>query len=247
MDLWKYFAVGHANHYFMNPLSGAKFDEIIDMLRLAPGARVLDIACGKAPLLLRIAGRWDCRSVGVELSPAFIEDARRNVEEAELAERIELLHTGGAEYEAAPESFDLACCIGASWIWAGHAGTLRALANWVRPGGLVLVGEPYWRKEPSDDYLMAMELKRESFASHSENADAGAALGLVHLHSIASNEDDWDRYEGLQWDAAERYAHDNPDDPDNEELLQRMRAFRESYLRWGRDQLGWALYLFLKT
>ena len=57
---------------------------------------------------------------------------------------------------------------------------------------------------------------------------------------------DWDRYEGLQWDSAERYAHDNPDDPDNEQLLQRIRAFRQSYLRWGRSQLGWALYLFLR-
>ena len=34
------------------------------------------------------------------------------------------------------------------------------------------------------------------------------------------------------------------DDPDVPELLERFRAARDRYLRWGRDELGWALYLF---
>jgi cyclopropane fatty-acyl-phospholipid synthase-like methyltransferase len=247
LDIWKYFAIGHTDHHFMNPLSEAKFDEIVEMLRLPAGARVLDIACGKAPLLLRIANRWDCSGVGVEISPPFIEDARRNVEAAGLSDRIELSHTGGAQYEADPESFDLACCIGASWIWEGHEGTLRALASWVRPGGLVLVGQPYWRVEPSESYLATSEFERDSLVSHAETAEVGAAVGLTHLHSIVSSEDDWDRYEGLQWNAALRYAHEHPDDPDSEELRERNQKYRESYLRGGRDELGWALYLYLRS
>lgn len=99
---------------------------------------------------------------------------------------------------------------------------------------------------PSQGYLAASDFERERCGSHAENADAGAALGLVHLRRIASNEDDWDRHEGLQRNAAERHAYASPEDPDNEELHQRMRAARESYLRRGRDELGWALYLFLK-
>jgi len=246
MDFWKYFSIGHVDHHFMNPMSEAKFDEIIEMLRLPAGARVLDVGCGKAPLLLRIAERWDCTGVGVELSPSFFADAKQNVEAAGLSDRIELIHSGGAQYEAPLEFYDLACCIGASWIWQGHAGTLEALSRCVRPGGLVLVGEPYWRREPSEEYLASSEFERDSIGTHAANADAGAAAGLVHLHSIVSSEDDWDRYEGYQWNDGERYAYEHPDDPDNDELLTRMRAYRDSYLRWGRDELGWALYLFLK-
>ena len=46
MDIWKFFAVGHTNHVFYNPMSEGKFDELIERLALPPDARVLDIACG---------------------------------------------------------------------------------------------------------------------------------------------------------------------------------------------------------
>jgi len=30
-------------------------------------------------------------------------------------------------------------------------------------------------------------------------------------------------------------------------LLQRVRANRASYLQWGRDTLGWSIYVFKKV
>jgi|SRR2546422_10591742 len=46
------------------------------------------------------------------------------------------------------------------------------------------------------------------------------------------------------WYAAAEYALSNPQDPDSEELSARVSNERESYLRWGRETLGWAIYLF---
>jgi hypothetical protein len=66
------------------------------------------------------------------------------------------------------------------------------------------------------------------------------------LYTLVSNHDDWDVYEGLQWFASEQYALDHPDDPDVPELRRRMAGQKQEYLRWGRDTLGWALYLFRK-
>jgi hypothetical protein len=59
-----------------------------------------------------------------------------------------------------------------------------------------------------------------------------------------SSSEDWDRYETLQWRAAARYAATRPGDPDVPELLERVARARHEYLAWGRDTLGWALYLF---
>ena len=60
----------------------------------------------------------------------------------------------GADFKPdEPHSLDLASCIGASWVFGGHADTLEALISMVRPGGWVIVGEPYWLQEPSGDYL----------------------------------------------------------------------------------------------
>ena len=76
----------------------------------------------------------------------------------------------GADFKPdEPHSLDLASCIGASWVFGGHANTLEALITTVRPGGWVIVGEPYWQQEPSGDYLEASGCAREDFGSHSSN------------------------------------------------------------------------------
>ena len=108
----------------------------------------------------------------------------------------------------------------------------------------MIVGEPYWQQEPSGDYLEASGCAREDFGSHFSNAEAGERRGLDLVHTIVSSKDDWDRYEGLQWYAAAEYARTHPDDPDLAELLDRVGKARAAYLRWGRDTLGWAIYLF---
>jgi SAM-dependent methyltransferase len=247
MDMWKYFGITHTDHTVMNPMSLTKTGELIERLHLPDSGRVLDVACGKAEFLCLLAERYDVAGTGLDLSPITIEAARRNVSVRGLKERIELLHLDGAEYE--PDGgalLDLASCIGASWIYNGHQGTLEALRRLVQPGGFVLVGEPFWRTEPDPDYLKLTGQTASLCGTHMSNVQTGVDLGLSFLYTVVSNEDDWDRYEGLQWQAAERYAATHPDDPDVEQLLQTSHKNRDAYLRWGRDCLGWAMYLFRK-
>lgn len=247
MDMWKYFGITHTDHTIMDPMSVAKTGELIELLRLPAGGRVLDVACGKAEFLCLVAELYDVTGTGLDLSPITIAAARENVTARGLDERIELLHMDGGEYEPEGEGlFDLASCIGGSWIYEGHAGTLEALNRLARPGGLVLVGEPFWRTEPDPDYLKQTGQEAGLFGTHVSNVQAGVDRGLSFMYSVVSSEDDWDRYEGLQWQAAERYAVAHPDDPDVEALLQTSRNNRDAYLRWGRDCLGWAIYLFRK-
>ncbi len=181
-----------------------------------------------------------------ELRDGWAEQGRERSRAQGQAEALSFVTQDASSYEAPPDSFDVASCFGASWIWGGHTGTLQALARWTRPGGIVVAGEPYWIREPSPEYLKAAELERGGFDSHLGNIAIGEKQGLRILHTVVSSTDDWDRYEGLQWYAAELYAHAHPEDPDNAELLATMKHNRESYLRWGRDELGWAVYLFLK-
>lgn len=247
MDRWKYYGITHTDHTVMNPLSLEKIRELVGLLRLPEGGRVLDVACGKAEFLCLVAEAYDVKAVGIDLSPYTIKAARKNVETRGLVDRIELLHEDGGKYNPnVPESLDLASCIGASWVYQNHRGTLEALMKMTRPGGLVLVGEPFWIIDPDPEYLKLTDLDPNSFGSHVGNVTVGEDVGLSLLYTVAANPDDWDRYEGLQWQAAERYAADHPDDPDVEALRRSTRMSRDAYLRWGRNCLGWAMYLFRK-
>ncbi len=247
MEKWKYFGILHTDHTIMNPLSIEKTRELVGLLRLPDGGRVVDIACGKAEFLCLVAEAYNVTGTGVELSPYSIAAARENVQRHGLADRIELLEMNGADYQPpTPEVFDMASCIGASWVYQGHRGTLQALMKMTRPGGLVLTGEAYWITDPDPEYLELTGMAASEFATHAENAAIGEELGLSLLYTTVSSPDDWDRYEGLQWQAGERYAAAHPDDPDITPLLRNMRRDRQAYLRWGRNCLGWAMYLFRK-
>jgi SAM-dependent methyltransferase len=247
MDMWKYFGITHTDHTIMNPLSLEKTRQLVALLRLPEGGRIVDVACGKAEFLCLVAEAYDIKATGIELSPYTIKAARKNVETRSLTDRIELLHTDGGKYKPnTPESLDLASCIGASWIYQNHKGTLEALSKMTRPGGLVLVGEPFSITEPDPQYLKLTGADSNLCGSHAQNVAIGEDVGLNLLYTLVANPDDWDRYQGLQWQAAQRYAADHPDDPDVEALLRSTRTSRDAYLRWGRNCLGWAMYLFRK-
>ena len=247
MDPWKYYDITHRYHRICNPISVERLDEVCDLLGLKPRARVLDVACGKAELLVRLAERYRVGGVGIDLSPYAIRDARDRAERRVPGADLEFVGCDGADYDPGEAgAFDLAMCIGASWIWDGYRGTLLRLAEMTRPGGLILIGETFWTKEPPREYLEAEGMRRDDFMTHHGNVRAGEDEGLTFLYSAVSSHDDWDRYEGLQWYAAAEYAREYPDDPDLPALTERVRRSRDAYLRWGRDCLGWALYLFRK-
>jgi len=247
VDNWKFFAITHREHVLCNPTSIEKLEELVALVRLRPDARVLEIATGKAEFIIRLAERYSIEGVGVDLSPHFIADARGKHQKRVPDARLTFLEMDGANYEPEkPESFDLAACIGASWIYGGHRGTLKALDGMAAGESWIVVGEPYWRQEPERAYLEAIGEERKNFGTHSENAEAGQEFGLELAYTMVSSQDDWDRYEGLQWYAAEQWAGGHVDDPDAEEVLKRVRQGKAAYLRWGRETLGWAIYVFKK-
>ncbi|MGD8683249.1 MAG: class I SAM-dependent methyltransferase [Chloroflexota bacterium] len=247
METWRFFDITHRQHVICNPSSLEKYQQLIDLLPLAPGATVLEIAMGKGEFIIRLAEQRGINGVGVDISPYCVRDARTKLAARAPDAHVTFLQMDGADYQPdEPESFDLAVCLGASWIFDGHAGTLAGLHAMTRPGGRILVGEPYWRQEPDPDYLRSAGFERSQFGTHYANVMTGQDLGLTLLYTIVSTLDEWDRYVGLRWLAAEDYAQAHPQDPDAPELLERVRHEKQDYLRWGRDTLGWALYLFRK-
>ena len=248
METWKFFDITHKEHIICNPTSLEKFQRLISLLRLSPDDKVLELATGKGEFLVRLAEQYGVGGIGVDISPYCIRDAQAKLAARAPHAPITFLEMGGADYQPdAPASFDLTVCLGASWIFDGHAGTLQALIGFTKPGGWIVVGEPYFRQEPDPAYLAAAGFAADTFGTHLQNVLTGQDLGLKLMTTLVSNLDEWDVYEGLQWAASENYALEHPDDPDVPELLARIRQQKIEYLQYGRNTLGWAIYVFRKV
>jgi SAM-dependent methyltransferase len=103
-------------------------------LRLSPGSRVLDVACGSGRLALPLAERGGIVT-GVDISEEFLEIARRNA-----AARALPVHFLRAEMRELPPhgEFDAAFCFGNTFGFlddGGNAAFLAAVSRAIFPGG----------------------------------------------------------------------------------------------------------------
>ena len=236
----RYFVVAESAHELQNPTSPEKLLRLGQLLGLGPESRVLDIASGRGGPALLLANEYGCTWHGVELSPDFHAVAVERIAEAGLADRVTFELGDGAAATFEPESYDAALCLGASFVYGSLADTLDALAPTVRPGGHVVVGEPYWRRLPlPDDY----EDRNEPWTTLEGTVIVFETSGLPVVSVIASSEDDWDRYETLHWQAVEQWLAANPGDPDAGEIRSRHEQYKRSYLRHQREHLGWAIFV----
>ena len=244
VDVWKYYGITHADHVVCNPTSVERLDEVIELLQLEPSASAWEGGSGKGEFLIRLAERYGVRASGIDISPWEVPVARERAAARVPGVDLRFVEADASTQPAASDSVDLAICLGASWIWGGYRGTLVELRRIARPGGLIVVGEPYWIHEPDPAYLASSGMTADLCATIDGNLAIAREEGLTPLYLQPSRLEDWDRYQFLQLRAAESYAATHPHDPDVSEVLQRAYRESEEYLRWGRDTLGWGIYLF---
>jgi ubiquinone/menaquinone biosynthesis C-methylase UbiE len=238
--------LAHRDHVFLTPLSGAKVDQVLSMLELRPGARVLDVGCGKGEMLVRLAERQGACGAGLDPNPELLADAKARaaarVPQADLA-----FHAVPAcDFDTAPDSLDGALCVGSTEAYGGYRDTLREMAALVRPHGRMLVGERFWRRRPHPDYLDALGASADDLLDHPRNVRAGEEAGLVPICTAVATEEEWDHYEQLRARALEDHARQHPEDPEAEGIWRQARRHAEAYEHWGRDTLGFGLYVFQK-
>jgi SAM-dependent methyltransferase len=140
----------------------------------------------------------------------------------------------------------MALCIGSTHAFGRFAEALTELARLVKPGGQVLIADGYWKQKPDPAYLAFLGAAETDLPDHTGNERAGLEAGLVPFYSCVSSEDEWDHYEGRYCLAMERFLRDHPKDHDAGAFGERIRAWRDAYRRWGRDTLGFGVYLFGK-
>jgi len=180
------------------------------------------------------------------MSALFTEQAKLRATELGVADRVRFVHDDAAGH-VAEAKVDVAACIGATWIAGGFAGTAELLARSLRPGGIILIGEPYWRQSPPTDEV-AQGCLADSIADFlmlPELLASFGALGYDVVEMVLANQDGWDRYEAAKWLTMRRWLEANPGDELATEVRAQLTSEPVRYATYTREYLGWGVFALM--
>ena len=246
MDIPRIFTVTESGHRIHNPFTPEKFATLGAALRLERGTSVLDLGSGSGEMLCTWARDHGITGTGVDMSPLFTEQAKRRAEELGVAGRVTFIHGDAAGY-VSDEKVGVAACVGATWIGGGVAGTVELLARSLASGGIVLIGEPYWRRMPPTEEVAKGCLARSiaDFLGLPELLASFGRLGYDVVEMVLADQEGWDRYEAAKWLTMRRWLEANSDDDFAQEVRARLTSEPERYAAYTREYLGWGVFALM--
>ncbi|MFE9249830.1 SAM-dependent methyltransferase [Streptomyces sp. NPDC007088] len=246
MDLRRIWTLRESSHRVHNPITADKLAVLGRALRLAPGTRALDLASGTGEMLCTWARDHRVTGTGVDISTVFTEKARARAAELGVADQVGFVHGDAAGY-VADTPVDLAACVGATWIGGGVAGTVGLLGRSLRPGGLMLIGEPYWRRTPPTREVVegCHAGSEDDFRTLPELIGHFGDLGYDVVEMVLADQDSWDRYQAAQWLNLRRWLDRNPDDELAAEVRAELSTGPVGYARYTREYLGWGVFALM--
>lgn len=223
----------HHTHDICVPMTSAEVDRVVERLGAVDGSTILDIACGHGELLLRIGERARIEGTGLDLSPWAITRAVERSRMRPTRGRIEWWLGHGRSTPR--RAWDVASCLGASWIWHGFRGTVRALRDRVVPGGRIAIGDLRLRSGVDPDELAG------SVPTHSGQLAVFADLDLEPVAEIVSADASWRDYRERVIANAAVYAIGAEGDPERD----RRAAAREwmDDLERDRRTMVWSVWV----
>ena len=246
MDIPRIFNITESAHRIHNPITPEKLATLGAALRLERGDRVLDLGSGSGEMLCTWARDHGIIGTGIDMSPLFTEQAKRRAVELGVADRVKFIHGDAAGY-VSEEKVGVAACVGATWIGGGVVGTIELLARSLRTGGIILIGEPYWRQlPPSEDVAKACHANSISdFLMLPELLASFGRLGYDVVEMVLADQDGWDRYEAAKWLTMRRWLEANADDELAEEIRAQLSSEPVRYATYTREYLGWGVFALM--
>ena len=159
-------------------------------------------------------------------------------------QRAGVLAVAAVEHD---EPVDVAACVGATWIGGGVAGTIELLKRSLCDGGMLLIGEPFWRQlPPSDAVAQGCQAHAVSdFLTLPQLLASFAELGHDVVEMVLADQDGWDRYEAAKWLTMRRWLEANPGDDMAAEVQAQLHSEPVRYATYTREYLGWGVFALM--
>jgi SAM-dependent methyltransferase len=246
LDIPRIFNITESAHRIHNPITPEKLAALGAALRLESGARMLDLGSGSGEMLCTWARDHGVTGIGIDMSQLFTEQAKLRAEELGVAGQVRFIHGDAAGY-VSDEKVHVAACVGATWIAGGVVGTVGLLARSLRPGGIILIGEPYWRQLPPTDDVARGCLAHaiSDFLVLPELLASFDHLGCDVVEMVLADQDGWDRYEAAKWLTMRRWLEANPDDELAKDVRAKLTSEPARYAAYTREYLGWGVFALM--
>ncbi len=251
MDIPRFFSITENAHRIHNPFTPEKYATLGMALRMPSGTRILDLGSGSGEMLCTWARDYGITGTGIDMSPLFTEQAKARAAELGVADRVEFIHGDAAGY-VAEEKVGVAACVGATWIGGGVAGTMELLEKSLQTGGILLIGEPYWRKLPETAEIAKSCLANSVSDFHTlpELVASFGELGYDVVEMVLADQDGWDRYESAKWLTMRRWLDANPGNAAGDEMAAEIRAnltdAPRRHVAFTREYLGWGVFALMR-
>jgi SAM-dependent methyltransferase len=233
---------GHTFLDFNAPLSDWRAAALIASLQPLKGKQVVDLGCGWAELLLRIAATEPtAHGLGIDSDADAILRGRHNAQARGLADSVQLDVSDATNWHG---KADVVLSIGASHAWGGSRQALEAAQARLAPGGLLLFGDGIWERPPTTEALTALDATADEFESIGGLVDLAIECGFRPLSVSVANTDEWDSFESRFCAGRERWLLEHPDAPNAAEVRAAVDDHRNGWLHGYRGVLGFA-YLTL--
>ncbi|MEE9518044.1 MAG: class I SAM-dependent methyltransferase [Candidatus Adiutricales bacterium] len=239
----EFFDLKNISERFMeivNPTSEEKILKIGAVLGLNENSRIIDFGCGYGETLALWAEHFDISGTGIDIREHACRRAKKKIADRGFDRRIKIVCGSADEYAFDPGTFDVAACMGASFIWDGYRSAIKNMKKAVSDGGKLVIGEAYRIVEAFPPEFSEEEKK---FPHEHEIVYVARQEGLDLEYMVRSSRDDWDRYEAENWYGFLRWLAENPDHPDRLQVIDTLRKYQDDYFRFGGKFLGWAMFV----
>ncbi len=238
----KFFDLVNISEKYMeiiNPSSPEKLLTIGEILGIDQSNQIIDFGCGYGEILALWAEKFGISGIGIDIRSHACDRAETKIQKLGLTEQIEIVCVSGKDYPFKEHSYDVALCIGGSFIWNGFKPTIQAMKKAICPEGKLVIGEPYWiKRDVPPEYASTQTVHTEY-----ELLQMAREEGFDVEYVVRASHDDWDRYSSGNWYGLIRWIEENQEHPERQEVVDYLHNSQDEYFRYEREYLGWAIYV----